>query len=210
MKLTKYEHACLVLEIDNHTLVVDPGVFSESLPALTNVVAIVVTHAHPDHLDKPRIEAILKANPQAQIFSTAEGSTELGNSVTVPELATDYQAGPFKLEFFGGMHAIVHSKIPQVQNFGVMINDKVYHPGDSFNLPNKPVDVLAAPVSGPWMKLGEAIDFVEAVKPRLVFGTHNVLLSEPGLGIVDNLFGLVSTSDTAYQRLRTGESIDIS
>ncbi len=32
-----------------------------------------------------------------------------------------------------------------------------FHGGDSYDLPGRPVDVLAVPISGPWAKLGESI-----------------------------------------------------
>jgi hypothetical protein len=42
------------------------------------------------------------------------------------------------------------------------------------------VGTLACPSSAPWLKIGDVIDFVTAVKPRRSFPTHNALLSEHG------------------------------
>ena len=36
------------------------------------------------------------------------------------------------------------------------------------------------PTSAPWLKIGDVIDFVAAVRPRRSFATHNALLSEFG------------------------------
>ena len=42
------------------------------------------------------------------------------------------------------------------------------------------VQLLAAPLGAPWLKIGDAIDFVLAVKPRQAFGTHDMTLSVLG------------------------------
>jgi len=53
---------------------------------------------------------------------------------------------------------------------------KFYFPGDSFHDPKRPIDVLALPVAGPWMKISEAIDFAKLVKPRVAFGVHDGMI----------------------------------
>ena len=49
MKVTKFEHSCLVVDQSNHTLIIDPGSFTMPLNHVRKVVAIVITHEHPDH-----------------------------------------------------------------------------------------------------------------------------------------------------------------
>ncbi|WP_343861781.1 MBL fold metallo-hydrolase, partial [Frigoribacterium faeni] len=49
MRLTKLEHACLIIEKDGRRLVVDPGSFTSPLMDLQDVDAIVITHEHADH-----------------------------------------------------------------------------------------------------------------------------------------------------------------
>ena len=90
-------------------------------------------------------------------------------------------AEPFTLRLFGGRHAVIHESIPVVDNVGVLVNDAFYYPGDSYALPDgAAVDLLAAPVGAPWLKIGEAMDFVLAVAPRRAFGTHDMTLSVIG------------------------------
>ncbi len=81
-------------------------------------------------------------------------------------------AGPFALAFSGGRHAEIHRSIPVIDNLGVLVNGLLYYPGDSFTVPSGPVDVLAVPASAPWLKIGEVMDYVDAVKPRRAFATH--------------------------------------
>ena len=42
------------------------------------------------------------------------------------------------------------------------------------------VGTLAAPLGAPWLKIGEAMDFVLAIAPRRAFGTHDMTLSVIG------------------------------
>ena len=183
MRITKLEHAAFVLEKDGAKLVVDPGNFARPLPDATGVAAIVITHEHADHWDAPHLTAVLDANPAVPIYApqgVADAAPDFDITVVTP--GDSVVAGPFELEFFGGRHAVIHSSIPIVDNVGVSVDGgAVYYPGDSFTVPEGvEVDVLAAPSSAPWLKVGEAIDFVLAVKPRRAFPTHEMINSEPG------------------------------
>lgn len=181
MKVTKYEHACLVLEQNNEKLIVDPGSYTRPLSAETNVKAIVITHIHDDHCFEEQIDRILQANPDAQIFGTDEVVKRLApRAATAVHHGDFYNAGSFTLEFFGDVHAEIHRSIPLIQNCGVMINDYLYYPGDSFTRPDRKVELLACPSSAPWAKISEIMDFVEDVKPKRSFPTHNIHLSELG------------------------------
>ena len=71
MKLTKKSHACVRLEKDGRTLVIDPGVFSEE-DAAVGADAILVTHEHPDHFNEGRLRAGLEANPAARDLDPAQ------------------------------------------------------------------------------------------------------------------------------------------
>lgn len=203
MKLTKYEHACFTVEKDDQMLVVDPGNLSSDFLPSANTVAIVLTHAHADHSDHEQIAAIIDKNPDAVIIGHPDVVSEIEVFKTQSVNAGDkLTVGAFDLEFFGGTHALIHRSKPPVANLGVLINELVYYPGDSFTLPGRDVDTLALPVGGPWMKLGEAMDFLEVIKPRFTFPTHDAVLSDIGKGMADNWFSSFSqTLGIEYQRL---------
>lgn len=211
MKLTKYAHACLVLEEQGKKLVIDPGEYTPDFGALDNIAAVVVTHMHGDHFNKEHLDAILKANPDAQIFTTQEVADELrGKSVMVPEIYTDYTAGPFGLRFAGEVHAQIHQGVPRPQNIGVLVNGSFYYPGDSFVAPDHDVQTLAVPASAPWLKIGEAMDFIQACQPKKVFPTHNALLSELGLVSANKWLAQACQHDNAeFISLSPGESIEL-
>ena len=50
MRLTKFGHACIRIEHDGHTVVIDPGGFTEP-EAVDGADAVLITHQHPDHYD---------------------------------------------------------------------------------------------------------------------------------------------------------------
>lgn len=181
MRVTKHEHATLVLEKDDHALIIDPGSFTSPLD-VTNAVAVVVTHEHPDHWTAEQLDRILKNNPGVPILAP-EGVVNAapGYAITVVSPGDSVDVGPFHLRFFGGRHEVIHESIPVVDNVGVLVDDGFYYPGDSYAVPKGvKVDLLAAPVGAPWLKIGDAMDFVLAVAPRRAFGTHDMTLSVAG------------------------------
>jgi hypothetical protein len=96
-----------------------------------------------------------------------------------------------------------------VENTGYMVANKFYFPGDNFHNPNKPVDVLALPVAGPWMKISEAIDFAKAVKPRMAFGVHDGMIIPSFAGFVAQMMqNFLKPGGTEFVALGTGENKD--
>lgn len=182
MRLTKFEHAAFLLETDGAKLIVDPGAFTSPIADVEHTAAILITHLHPDHWTAEHLDRILAASPEAVLYGSAGVAAAAdGYDITVVAPGDVVQAGPFTLRFFGGTHAVIHSSIPVIDNVGVLINDLVYYPGDSFAVPEGvDVDVLAAPAGAPWMKISEGMDFVTAVAPKRAFGTHEMVLSGPG------------------------------
>jgi L-ascorbate metabolism protein UlaG (beta-lactamase superfamily) len=205
MKLTKYDHACFTVEKDHQMLVVDPGNFSTDYLPSNNVVGIVITHEHPDHYDPEQIAAIIDKNPEAVIIGHEDVISQVEVFKTQAVDAGDkLKIGLFELEFFGGTHAVIHRTMPVVANLGVMINDLLYYPGDSFTLPGRAIDTLAIPAGAPWLKVGDAMDFLELVKPRFAFPTHDAVLSDIDKGLADRLLNSVAEREgIEYKRLDT-------
>lgn len=209
MKLTKYEHACVVLEKDNQTVLIDPGELSQLPGDLSTIKAVVITHIHADHFSKSHVSAILDVLPNVTIYTTDEVAKELPHAV-VPIIDTIYQAGDFTLQFYGGQHMIIHPDFPAAQNIGVLMDGAVYYPGDSFTVPDVPVHTLLVPAEAPWMKTAEAMDFITAIKPTIAIPTHDAVLSDTGKSFTDNwLQKATDKVGATYRRLTTGESLEI-
>lgn len=211
MRVTKHDHACLVLEKGSDRLVVDPGSFTSPLDGLNSVVAIVITHEHPDHWTPEQLRRILELNPDAQIFGPA-GVVAAAHDFGVTEVADGdvITVGEFTLSFFGRDHAVIHSSIPVINNVGVLVNDALYYPGDSYTVPPVPVHTLAVPSGAPWLKISEVMDFLAAVAPQHAFPTHQIMLSQIGQKMAnDRLEGLLTPLGGKFHRLEPGDSLDV-
>ena len=212
MRVTKQEHACLILESAGKTLVIDPGVFTTALIGLNDVVAVVMTHEHGDHWTPDQLNHILDRNPGVKFYGP-EGVAIAASDfdITVVRDGDMVAADPFALRFYGEKHAVIHSSIPIVDNVAVLVNDALYYPGDSFTVPEGvEVDTLAAPVGAPWLKIGDAIDFVLAVRPRRAFATHEMVLSTVGKGMGgERLKWAVEQGGGEYVALEPEDSLDL-
>ncbi|GAA4694834.1 MBL fold metallo-hydrolase [Phytohabitans rumicis] len=208
MRLTKYGHSCVRIEREGAVLVIDPGVFS-SRAALDGVDAVLVTHEHFDHLDVDAVTEAYRKRPGLKIYAHADVASKLDQiqaAVTTVEPGRSFEAAGFAVRAYGGLHAINHPDIPRVANLGYLVEHEIYHPGDSFEVPDDAeVGTLFIPVSAPWLKLSESIEFARAVKPRRAFALHDGILNEAGLTIVNT--HLTRLSGTEYRWLEPGTTI---
>lgn len=209
MRLTKYSHSCVRLEKDGAVLVVDPGAYSER-EALDGVDAVLLTHEHIDHVDVEALADALGKRPSVTVHTHPDVLPKLdglAGAVTTVESGQSFTAAGFGVTAYGGWHAVIHPEIPRVVNLGFLIEDSVYHPGDSFDVPEgATVDTLLVPVSGPWLKLSEAVDFVRAVGPRRAFALHDCLLNDIGLRLTNN--NMTNLCSCEYERLEPGTVVD--
>src|SRR4051794_37845364 len=130
MKVTKYEHATLVIEKAGSRLIIDPGIFLSAIDQPTDVVGVVITHEHADHWTPERLEQILQKNPDARVFGPQGVATAAsGFTVEVVKHGDEVELEPFNLKFFGEKHAIIHESLPTIDNVGVLIDDTFYYGG---------------------------------------------------------------------------------
>ncbi|MFN8081029.1 MAG: MBL fold metallo-hydrolase [Kineosporiaceae bacterium] len=191
MRLTHLGHSCLLLEDGGGRLLIDPGSMSPGAEELTDLDAVLITHAHSDHLDAERLPVLLDGNTTAELITEPEVAVELtrvGIEARGLHPGEATAVAGFEVLALGGLHAPVHPEAPRIGNIGLLLRGPggaaVYHPGDAVDaLPppgSGPVDVLALPVSGSWLSIGMAIDFARAVAPRAVLAVHDAALSPYG------------------------------
>ncbi|MEV0244263.1 MBL fold metallo-hydrolase [Streptomyces sp. NPDC050674] len=211
MKLTKKSHACVRLEKDGRTLVLDPGAFSEEDAAL-GADAILVTHEHPDHFDESRLRAAMENNPAAEIW-TLEAVAEKISAAFPGRVHTvghgdAFSAAGFDVEVHGELHAVIHPDIPRVTNVGYLVDGgRVFHPGDALTVPGRPVETLLLPVMAPWSKISEVIDYVREVEPQRAYDVHDALLTDLARPIYDRQIGQLGGSE--HLRLTPGDSAEV-
>ncbi|MCX5238746.1 MBL fold metallo-hydrolase [Streptomyces prunicolor] len=211
MKLTKNAHACIRLEKDGRSLVIDPGTFNEE-DAAVGADAILVTHEHLDHFNEDRLRAGLEANPAAEIWTLKSVADQLsaafpGRVHTVGHGDTFTAAG-FDVQVHGELHAVIHPDIPRITNIGFLVDDgRVFHPGDALTVPDHTVETLLLPVMAPWSKISEVIDYVREVKPQRAYDIHDALLTDLARPIYDMQIGALGGAE--HLRLAPGEAADL-
>lgn len=181
MKITKFSHSCLLVEIDGVRLLIDPGSYTET-PNVSGLDAILITHEHADHFEPEKLKAILAKNPEAKVITHAAVGAkldELGISYASIAAGEKIEIKGVPIESYGTDHAIIYGSASPCQNTGYLIAEKLFMPGDAFyDVPPKPIEVLALPTGGPWMKIAEAIDYAKAVKPKAAFPIHDAMYTE--------------------------------
>jgi len=213
MKLTKYEHACVAFEKEGTTFVIDPGSFSpDAAQIIAGADTVLFTHEHFDHVSEAAITAALAERPDLMVYAPAgmagmfAGFPDQFNAVRAGDLL---EIGEFAVTVHGSTHAVIHPDIPPTANVGYLVDDAVYHPGDAYFVPDASVNTLLLPTSGPWMKIGEAADYVRAVRPERVMQIHEMVLSEIGLSLAATLLGENGLTGMPLTVVPVGESLTV-
>jgi L-ascorbate metabolism protein UlaG (beta-lactamase superfamily) len=213
MQLTKLGHACVRLEKDGARLVIDPGVWSGP-DALAGASAVLVTHEHVDHLDAAAVQAALAAAPGLELWANASVAAQFadfGGRVHTVDHGDVFTAAGFDVHVYGSEHAQIMPGIPVIANTGFAVDGAVFHPGDSFTVPEDHVPTLLLPASAPWLKFAETAAYAREVAPsRGGYAIHDAILSAQGIGLIGNLLGLLAKpGEPAFTRLEPGTTVDL-
>ena len=214
-ELTLWGQSAVRLERDGRRIGFDPGKFSDE-DVLADVEAVLITHLHPDHVVPERVVAAMQSGakdvwaPEDLVPQLAEAGVPEGVLHTaVPGDA--FTVAGFEVRVLGGQHALIHDDVPRPDNAAYLVDGSLLHPGDSFPaLPDDvEVDTLLLPVSAPWMKISEAVEYVRAVAPRRAVPIHDAILSPEGRSVVDGMMPNLVPEGTEYLRLGRGEACGV-
>jgi len=189
MEITRFGHATVLVETADTRILIDPGAFSPDAPfELEGLDAIVVTHQHLDHIDQNRAPALVERNPGAVLLCDPEtaGVLEFGDWRENGD-GVETEVKGVTLRGVGAQHAVITPELPRVGNVGVTVSadgePTLFHPGDTYAYAPEGVDVLAVPLSAPWAKVSETVDFVRRVSPATLFPIHDLTIAELAYGI---------------------------
>jgi L-ascorbate metabolism protein UlaG (beta-lactamase superfamily) len=211
MRITKFGHACVRIESGGHTIVIDPGGFTEP-EAVDGATAVLITHEHADHYSADHLRRTdAPVHTIAAVAATIrEDVPEVAERVTI--VAPDQQFDPgVPTMVVGEKHAIIHPEMQHFDNSGYLLQVEdltIFHPGDSLTLPGVHVDLLLLPVSAPWLKISECIDFARDVGAQRSLAIHDKVYSETGLKMVDaHLSRMLGERAQTFVRLRPGHDL---
>lgn len=217
MHIRKFGHSCLHVVDRDGSLLIDPGTYSagyDSGPGkVTGLTAVLITHAHADHLDVAGLARVVAANPDAVLYGdsgTAEmlrddpAGSALAMTVVRPGDVLDVGT---PVDVFGGEHAVIHADLPVVPNVGYLVGGRLCHPGDSLVAPDRDVEILALPVAAPWMALKEAVDYLRAVAPERVIPIHEQTLASTAMSY--RLLSTMAPAGTEWSDIDDGAVLTV-
>ncbi len=210
MNITKYGHACLLLGSEESKVLIDPGELTELPDSLSNVVGVIVTHAHSDHLSQSNLQKIRDESPNFVLYGVQE-VVDLCADIAVKKQVINADCtlniGDMDITLYYLDHDVIYQSSP-CKNLAVKVADQLYYPGDSFHVIPDHVRTVAVPLSGPWLKSAESIEFALAMNADEAFPTHNGLLNEAGHSVMNNwmIKGLEGNA-TIFKLVRNGDLV---
>ena len=180
--------------------------------ALDGAGAVLITHEHPDHYSAEHLRAtdVPIYTIEAVAARIREDAPDLAERVTVVGPGESFDPG-IPARAVGELHAVIHPELPRFFNSGYVLTageQKVYHPGDALTPPGEDVDLLLLPVSAPWLRAADAIDFAREVGAPRNLAIHDRVYSEAGLKIVDgHLNRFLPEAGQEYVRLADGADL---
>ncbi|MFT4011307.1 MAG: MBL fold metallo-hydrolase [Nocardioidaceae bacterium] len=209
MRVTKFGHACVRIEHEGQVVVIDPGGWSER-EAVDGATAVLITHEHADHLDVTNLAAtdapVFTIDAVAQQIAAADPAVRERTTVVAP--GERFEAG-LPVQAVGEQHAVIHPELPSFFNSGYLVtagDQTLFHPGDAFTIPERTPDVLCLPVSAPWSKMSEVMDYARAVLAPTTLAIHDAIYSDRGLAIADPRMQAM-VGENRYARLTPGTDL---
>jgi len=216
MNIIKLVHSCLVVEQDGKRILVDPGSYSWQSDLvkpelLAGLDQVVVTHAHPDHLDERFAQAVKAASPNAIWYGPAQVTDQLSHWGINGLAASDDP----KIRFIDSEHADLSPWFgEQPQHTSFVLFDDLLIGGDCHTLTSAHgARILAGAINGgPW---GGVVGFAKMIqamadRPQVVIPLHDWHFNdEARQGIYARLPDVLSSFDATFLPLENGVPAEI-
>ena len=180
MNIKKLGHCCLVIEENGKKIMTDPGSWTiDKQREEKNIDIILITHEHQDHIHIESLKETIKNNPDVLVITNNGVGKLLDEAGIKYEILNDKMPKEFmgiELEAHDCKHEEIYEDISRVQNTAFFIGKRLFYPGDAFYNPNKPVEILALPVAGPWSNIKNATNYALKINPKICFPVHDGML----------------------------------
>lgn len=207
MKITKFVHACLLVETSERVALFDPGSMSVDaldIGQLKRLDDIFITHEHGDHFDIDLIKKLVEKFPEVRITSTPDVVAQLAN-----ESIEASDQPPAGVSFFDSPHESTEPLFPHPQEIGIHYLDTLSDPGDSHSF-TETKQILALPVQAPWGSTIKAVNLALGLKPRHILPIHDWHWSDAARQQMYNrMEGVFGDHGITFHKLETGVPVEI-
>lgn len=207
-------HSCVSVAVEDPSqaavrVLLDPGNLTPPLEGVGPVDAVLITHAHADHLDTGQLGRV---DPSGQVpvhgpAAVVEQLAAAGRPGASAVDAGPLTVGAMTIDVLVAPHEVIHPEIPLPQNLAFHLGGRVLAPGDSFLVPSFEVDTLLLPIGAPWLKLSETIDYLRAVSPRRAVLVHGAGLATPHRVLAQTLITKLAPPGTTVLDPAVGEPL---
>ena len=207
MRITHLGHACLLVEMADVRVLIDPGAFVDDFEAARDLDAVIVTHRHPDHLDPQRLPGLLEANREAALLCDPDSVAAFGDLgiEARAHAGSATRVGAVTITPFGEQHALIHDDLPRITNVGVRLDadgePSFFHPGDALDAVPGEVDVLAFPLQAPWQRSRDMTAFLRRMAAPHAVPIHDGLLQRRGRDLYLGQAAQLGCADTRIHDL---------
>lgn len=211
MKITKFVHSCLLIEMPapvNRTVLFDPGIMSEEalqVNRLTYLDDICITHDHSDHVSISLLQRLIDKFPEANLTAPASVLEVLrANGITKGE-----EKPPAGITLFNSPHEQGEPLFSTPPQFGYHFLDVLSHPGDSHSF-HETKRVLALPVTAPWGTTVRAVNIALNLHPEYVVPIHDWHWSEDARhGMYESLERIFGGAGIRFLKMETAQPVVI-
>lgn len=216
MRITKYGHSCLMLEEGDEQLLIDPGkyTFIDGITPkdIPQPHGVLFTHEHGDHYAPEETKQIINgaAIPIITNASLAEKAAQDGLYATAIAPGETKTLGAFTVRGVAASHGDIPGGPPE--NIGFIINDILYHPGDSLYgiLPYASIKVMALPIGTPWGTRVQAFAHAKDIHPEIVIPIHDAYFKDFFIESQNtHAEKYLAEAGIAVKALAPGESLEI-
>jgi L-ascorbate metabolism protein UlaG (beta-lactamase superfamily) len=193
MKITKYVHSCLLVEMPapiNRTTLFDPGVMSEDAVPVEQLEYL--------------IKRLVAKFPEVRITATPEAVEQL-QVEGIKATASESEG----IVFFKSEHEDVAPLFPQPQQIGVHYLDRLTDPGDGHSF-TETKEILALPITAPWGSAIKAVQLAMQLRPKYVLPIHDWhWRDEAQQQMYEGFESLFKAKDITFFKPQTGQPIVI-